>query len=277
MEVIESIKTRISQFFFETNKRVKASSKQREINQVQRQIQQHKFQLGSKYYEIEKGGESDPTTLGALVEKIDGLMEDIKQKEQEKAEIGSAEYFSGESTGVPAPSINMPAVERGSIGKFLGSILSSGSGLALLLFFFLPWILVSCSGQVMGKFSGWEMATGTEINTGLGYEQVDPQPMIFLVLISALVILWTGYRVWRLKGSKILHNLVFIGAGGLALAVLMMFKAGITEGMQENYFIEVIYLNGFKVSQTVSILAIIGGVLNFFIPQTKTVEGFTEP
>ena len=65
---------------------------------------------------------------------------------------------------------------------------SIGAALAVLCFF-LPWLMVSYSGLLLGQnklgFSGWQMGTG---NLGTGYQQQgSAQPAIFLILLLGLI------------------------------------------------------------------------------------------
>jgi hypothetical protein len=70
-----------------------------------------------------------------------------------------------------------------------GRVLSTAAALVVLLFFFLPWVTVSCSEQEVDTLSGFDLAVGTEIDLGVGSEQLDPDFLIFVVPLAALVVL----------------------------------------------------------------------------------------
>jgi len=70
-----------------------------------------------------------------------------------------------------------------------GRLLSTSAALLVLVCFFLPWVTVSCSEQELATLSGFDLATGTEIDLGVGSEEVDPDLLIFVVPLAALVVL----------------------------------------------------------------------------------------
>lgn len=64
----------------------------------------------------------------------------------------------------------------------------SGSGiLVVLFFFFLPWVTVSCGNQQLFTFTGYELAAGTEINTGFTVEKTEGDTAVFIIPAAALV------------------------------------------------------------------------------------------
>lgn len=64
----------------------------------------------------------------------------------------------------------------------------TGSGaLLVILFFFLPWITVSCGNMQIGTLSGYQLAAGAEINTGFGAERTEGSGAVFLILLAGLV------------------------------------------------------------------------------------------
>jgi hypothetical protein len=42
-----------------------------------------------------------------------------------------------------------------------GRFISGPAALFILLFFFLPWIIVSCNGTPIGELSGYDLARGS--------------------------------------------------------------------------------------------------------------------
>ena len=70
-----------------------------------------------------------------------------------------------------------------------GKFISATAALVVLLFFFLPWVTVSCSGEEITDLSGYELAAGTEVDLGVGTEEVDPDPLVFAVPGAAVVVI----------------------------------------------------------------------------------------
>jgi len=69
--------------------------------------------------------------------------------------------------------------------KYLGRFVSGSGALLATLFFFLPWVLVSCNGEPMGTLSGWNLAAGA----ALGNERVGGSPLLFAFLVVAILAL----------------------------------------------------------------------------------------
>ena len=89
------------------------------------------------------------------------------------------------------------------IVRWAGRFISGSGGLLLILFFFMPWVLVSCSGQELASFTGMELAGGFRMQG----ETVPGQPLLyillafgFLALLIALIPLDTrilgGAQMW---------------------------------------------------------------------------------
>jgi hypothetical protein len=70
-----------------------------------------------------------------------------------------------------------------------GRIISTSAAFLVLICFFLPWISVSCSEQEIATLSGYELTTGTEIDLGVGSEEVEPDFVFLAVPLAALVVL----------------------------------------------------------------------------------------
>ena len=70
-----------------------------------------------------------------------------------------------------------------------GKILSTSAAFIVLICFFLPWITVSCSEQEIATMSGLDLAVGTDIDLGVGKEEVEPDLIIFIVPLAALVVM----------------------------------------------------------------------------------------
>ena len=64
----------------------------------------------------------------------------------------------------------------------------SGSGiLVVLVFFFLPWVTVSCGNQNLVTVSGYELAAGTEVNTGFTVEKMEGDTAVFMIPFAGLM------------------------------------------------------------------------------------------
>jgi len=70
-----------------------------------------------------------------------------------------------------------------------GRLFSTSAAFVVLICFFLPWITVSCSEQEIATMSGLDLAVGTDIDLGVGKEEVEPDLIIFIVPLAALVVM----------------------------------------------------------------------------------------
>jgi multisubunit Na+/H+ antiporter MnhB subunit len=70
-----------------------------------------------------------------------------------------------------------------------GRIISSSAAFVVLVCFFLPWISVSCSEQEIATLSGYDLVAGTDIDLGVGTEEVEPDLIFLAVPLAALVVL----------------------------------------------------------------------------------------
>ena len=69
-----------------------------------------------------------------------------------------------------------------------GNIISTTAALIVLLFFFLPWVTVSCEDEDIDTLSGYDLSVGTDLDLGVGTEELDPDPIIFVVPLAAVVV-----------------------------------------------------------------------------------------
>lgn len=69
-----------------------------------------------------------------------------------------------------------------------GRIISSSAAFVVLVCFFLPWISVSCSEQEIATLSGYDLVAGTDIDLGVGTEEVEPDLVFLAVPLAALVV-----------------------------------------------------------------------------------------
>lgn len=71
----------------------------------------------------------------------------------------------------------------------IGKIFSGSAALVVLLCFFIPWISVSCGGQEIATFSGYELTTGKEIDLGIGSEEVEGDLYYLVVPLTVIVVI----------------------------------------------------------------------------------------
>lgn len=91
-----------------------------------------------------------------------------------------------------------------------GFKLSSAAASSLVLFFFLPWITVSC-GASSFQFTGSELASGYVPGS---YQQIEPSPWLYGLFIVAALALFFAYRHVTAEQDK---NLATLGLFGLAV------------------------------------------------------------
>lgn len=58
---------------------------------------------------------------------------------------------------------------------------SGSSILVVLVFFFLPRVTISCGNQNLVTVSGYELAAGTEVNTGFTVEKMEGDTAVFII------------------------------------------------------------------------------------------------
>ena len=110
---------------------------------------------------------------------------------------------------------------------------SIGATLALLCFF-LPWLMVSCSGMAV-RVSGWQLSTG---NYGNGYQnQVQAYPAIFLILLCGLI----GFACLNGKRSGTIAAM----AGGVAGVIGMIIVSSNLGSQTSSYYVQVSYEVGY--------------------------------
>lgn len=102
------------------------------------------------------------------------------------------------------------------MSQFRGRFLSGPAALVVLLCFFLPWITVSCAGEQLAQFTGYDLALGTMI----GLEQIEGDPLFLLVPLAALIALGLIIAGIKLDVSSRIENGGQIAAGLVALAAL---------------------------------------------------------
>ena len=148
-------------------------------------------------------------------------------------------------------------VEKSSKGHKVGS---SGAALAILCFF-MPWLLVSC-GNETSKVNGWDLASGTIIGSGFTAQQIDGEPIFFLVLLAAFGVLALAYFAFK-RGSRTpaMDGYGLIALGIVPLLILLIQFSGVKDqAAQQGILVE--YQFGLWGTTIGYVGAIIGGILN---------------
>ena len=73
-----------------------------------------------------------------------------------------------------------------------GKIISGPAAVLLIAFFFFPWIMVSCQGNVLGEMSGYQLAAGVAPESMAGLVTADDmqaEPILFAIPLAGLVAL----------------------------------------------------------------------------------------
>jgi hypothetical protein len=143
-----------------------------------------------------------------------------------------------------------------------GHKISASSAVLAVLFFFLPWIMVSCNGQELTKPSGWQLAAGYTIDTGFGSERIPGEPILFFVLIASLIVLGLTYLAFKRGGSITkLDGFGLIALGALSIIVMIIaFSGANNEANQQG--IEISFLISYWGIYLTNLCVIYGGVLN---------------
>jgi len=124
----------------------------------------------------------------------------------------------------------------------IGSMVSLPLGLLLLIFFFVPWLNLTCSGAPIGRASGWQLSVGTMSKveqqplSGLNQTQdkkdekdpsetIEARPWFFLGLILPLAILAVGAMGFLDKMPPAGAGKVLIACGVIGLIVMILAAA----------------------------------------------------
>lgn len=115
----------------------------------------------------------------------------------------------------------------------IGKWITGPGALVVLLFFFLPWVTVSCGNMEIATLSGYQLAAGAEINTGFGTERAEGDWVVFLVFLAGLVagglLLAMATDLVPVQGSAV-GQLI---AGSIGLAVLWLKWAQLNRDVAE--------------------------------------------
>ncbi|MGH7862222.1 MAG: hypothetical protein ACREOS_08270 [Candidatus Dormibacteraceae bacterium] len=102
--------------------------------------------------------------------------------------------------------------------------LTQGSGILLILGFFLPWVTISCGGSSAASltFSGFQLAAGPTINNGFTTQQLGSSPGLWLVLITGFLAFLFTYQIAS-RATAALSTLV---AAVISLLIIFIVWSG---------------------------------------------------
>lgn len=132
--------------------------------------------------------------------------------------------------------------------KFLGRFLSGSGAVLAMLFFFLPWVLVSCNGEPIGTVSGWELAAGVDI----GGQHTDGSPVLFLLLLLAVAALAIAAAVRQ----PVVFAVAEVGIGISAMLLMLLMYVQMRHDLLDN---------GMGFIQTSPQIGLIGSLLGYLM------------
>ena len=94
---------------------------------------------------------------------------------------------------------------------------SSGAALAVL-FFFLPWVSLSCNGQQIASFTGWQLANGASL--GRDMQTLVGDRWLFLVLFAGIGVLVLAYLAYKRQYLTPIDGIGLIAFGLVPLLTL---------------------------------------------------------
>ena len=173
-----------------------------------------------------------------------------------------------------APSQQRQYVQHQTQHVSTGYKISTSGAIVAIIFFFMPWVFTSC-GTIGVEQSGLDLALGSTVDMGWlagGVQKIPGEPIMFLVLIAAFIILFLSFLAYK-RGQ---FNLLLDGLGPIslgALPLLVLFGAFVgmqSEAAQYNVYVE--YKFGLWAVVLGYIAVIIGGILN--IVESRTPRRF---
>lgn len=146
-------------------------------------------------------------------------------------------------------------------GNNQGHKVSSSGAITVILFFFMPWVLVSCGAQPI-RLSGWQLASGYDVNFGMGVERLPGEPVFYLVLLAAFAVLYLRYLA-SLRGClNRLDSYGLIGLGAFPLFIMYHKMSGLKqEALIQGVYVE--HQIGFWLTVLGFIGVVAGGVINY--------------
>jgi len=143
-------------------------------------------------------------------------------------------------------------------------------GIALICFL-LPWVNVSCQGQRVASFSGFQLVTGTTIEEPVMFgpkkeRKIKSEPFAILALLATIAGLGVGF----LKGKTGSSGTAVIGGVGIIMLLLLKSKLDNEIFKQGQGLLQLDYMAGFYLTLLLFLLAI--GVNIYSAMQSKRLS-----
>jgi len=143
-------------------------------------------------------------------------------------------------------------------------VASPGAG-AVIVCFFLPWFFVSCYGQPIAEFSGFDLAIGPTIRGPLGTEKMEGAPNLWLLPCIGIAILVLAYFASRRQKLMWLDKfgIIILGLFPLLYALSNLNDSAAQLAQMEAEGIQVLGRIGLWGTLFGTVLITIGGVINW--------------
>lgn len=146
--------------------------------------------------------------------------------------------------------------------------ISSAAIALVFLFFFLPWVTVSCGGEEVVTLSGYELSVGKDV--GAYGEKTDADPLVFIVPLVALLAI----------GTLFIANTKAAGGGQITAAVIGLIIMGLKwASMLENDdpYVEIVTRYGAWGTLLGLLLLLAGGVLTLMMKESPPLVHVPPP
>lgn len=149
-------------------------------------------------------------------------------------------------------------------GTIKGHKVGSSGAITVILFFFMPWVLVSCGAQPI-RLSGWQLASGYDVNFGMGVERISGEPVFYLLLFAAFAVLYLRYLASLRGHINRLDSYGLIGLGAFPLFIMYHKMSGMKhEALLQGIYVE--HQIGLWLTVLGFIVVVAGGVINLKEP-----------
>ncbi len=138
--------------------------------------------------------------------------------------------------------------------------ISSAAIALVFLFFFLPWVTVSCGGEEIVTLSGYDLSVGKDISA-YG-DKTDADPLVFLIPIAALMAI----------GTLFIANKNAAGGGQVVAAVVGLGIMGIKWRLMfenDDPYVEIVTRYGAWGSLAGLLLLLAGGMLTLMVKESR--------
>jgi len=151
---------------------------------------------------------------------------------------------------------------------FKGYKVASPGAIVVLVCFFLPWVFVSCYGQPIAQFSGYELAAGPMIQGPFGgAERADPTPILFGVPAVGLAVLAFAFMTTQRRRTNLLDKIGTPAFGLLTIVAMIFGFLSDADGLQElaQQGISIEFRIGFWGTLLGLLAVTMGGILNWIM------------